>query len=217
MFSTKKAKEYNQTLSKFLSVGIHENVDIESVKLGTSPNKGSKFIEIVYVKDGQTVTKTEWEPQRWGNQTDKEFDAKNHNFIGRLQQILECYYDANDPAIECECETFDQLANWFINLINNRDKSVLVRLKVVYNKDGYTCTPDYSKYAFIEPMSADETWFTTVKREKMVIRSNDKMERPIVADKVQTVANPFQESTSTSVPEFGESTSTQEVKEELPF
>lgn len=217
MYSTKKAKEYNQVVSKFLSSGIHEDVVLESVRYGLSPNQGSKFIEIVYSKNGQTVAKTEWEPKRWGNQDEQEFENKNLNFIGRLQQILECFYDVNDPKLDCECETFEQLANWFIQLIDNRDKSKLLKLKVVYNKDGYACTPDYSKYSWIEPMDATEEWFTAVKREKMIIRGNDKIERPIVADKVQTVANPFQESTFTAAPVTGITTSTQEVKEELSF
>lgn len=186
MYSTIAAKQFNQTTSKYLSGGIVKDAVLTGVKFETSPT-GKKFIEISFAKDGQTVSKTEWEPQRRQMDTDETFAIKERNLAGRLSCYIDCFYDSITPEIEFEGSSYTELANWFITLMNKVDMTKKLNIKVVYNKDGYPTLPDYYKYVFVEPAEKPETWT----KEPLAIRGIDQITRPVVADTVKTTSNPF--------------------------
>lgn len=191
MYSTTAAKQFSQTTSKYLSGGIVKDALFTGARFGTSPT-GKKFIEISFAKDGQTVSKTEWEPQRRQMDTDETLAKKEINLTGRLSCYIDCFYDSISPEIEFEGSSYTELANWFINLMNKVDMTKKLNIKVVYNKDGYPTLPDYYKYTFIEPVEKSETWT----RQPIAILGIDQITRPVIADVTQSTSNPFQQSTT---------------------
>lgn len=221
MFSTKEAKAFVNSESKFLSAGIVDNIDIKEIRQGVSPNKGSKYISVTFVKNDSTVNSTFWEPGSQPNDTQDKIKERFLKTMCRLTQIVESYYPVEDPMTECQVENFDQLASWFINVMNARDKSKLVRVKFVYNKDGYLSLPTYAKYRFIEPMDKPENWT----EEPVTISDRDQMIRPVVADPVKSNANPFKAQTESKTttannpfPNTSAQTTVQEASESgLPF
>lgn len=210
MYSTIAAKQFSQTTSKYLSGGIVNDVVLTGVKFETSPT-GKKFIEIGFEKDGQIVTKTEWEPQRRAMDTDERMAEKERNLAGRLSCYVDCFYDSSTPGIEFEGSSYTELANWFINLMSKVDKTKKLNIKVVYNEEGYPTLPGYYKYTFIEPAEKPETW----SKKPIEIRGIDQITKPVVADAAPTTSNPFQQPTTTAAPIQGATTTT--VTDEQPI
>lgn len=201
MFSTKEAKAFVNSESKYLSAGIIDNVNVQEVKSGISPNKGSRFISITFVKNDSTVNTTFWEPGSFPSDTPDKVKEKFLRIMFRLTQIVEAYYPIGDPATECQVENFTQLSDWFINVMNARDKSKLARAKFVYNKEGYLALPSYAKYRFIEPMEKPENW---TEAPVEILTDKDVLIRPIIADPVKSNANPFtsDQTQTTTVPTY---------------
>lgn len=72
---------------------------------------------------------------------------------------------------------FETFGNWVATMMNAADKSILVRIKVVYNNSGYTGLPRYWKYTFIESMAVE------AKDSKIKELGIDLFQRPEVGDK----------------------------------
>ena len=176
MYNTKEAITQSNNESKYLSAGIHDNVMLSSVRVDKSPT-GNAFVEIGFTKDNQEVLHTEWEPKAFPGQTADDFSKTCNRQLGRLLQIIGCYY--KEDELDFTCDTFDELTKWVKDklqpVIDNTVTNVPVRLKVVFNRRGFTTLPSYAKYTFIEPMTVTES-----KIEKLNI---DLYERPIQADK----------------------------------
>ena len=88
------------------------------------------------------------------------------------------------------------------------DKTKKIRIKVVYNKSGYTTLPNYAQYTFVESMDIPTD------KSKIRILSIDTMERP-QADKEVVVNNPFLNTTINSAPIVG--TTASGVNPDMPF
>ena len=58
MYSKERAQQITKNDVRFIPAGIHENVQLKSARLAESPT-GNKFLEIVFEKDGATLTQTE--------------------------------------------------------------------------------------------------------------------------------------------------------------
>lgn len=201
MYSTKTATTNNQEFnSSYMPVGVNENVNLSAVNVLKSP-QGKDYIEFVFVnKNGQTASFTEWKNEKnmW-IKTDEDLQNRDNQQFGRILQIINCFYDETP---EFEANSFAEMINWvkskldqFIN--SNLPKKDL-RLKVIYDKKGYTTVSSYGVY--VEPMSVEQSQIKLFKR--------DLLERPVVAD-VEPAADPF--ATSTSV------TETSTGADDLPF
>ena len=129
-YSTINAFNVEMKDVKFLSAGIHENVALVGAKFATSPN-GNKFIELTFNKDGATLTHTEYEPTKFGDESDDSLQGKIDSQVKRLMQILKIYYTREQ--LSYSVADFTGFANWIVALINSADKTKLLRLKVVYN------------------------------------------------------------------------------------
>lgn len=184
-YSKKAAQEVSDFKSKYMPAGINENVCIEKVEVKTSPN-GNKMFDITFVNEqGQTAVHTEWEPKMAHWMKDKsDLERNQARQYKKMMQILLCYY--NDEQINFEGESFTEFANWVATMLNAANKSKKLRLKLVYNKDGYTTLPTAVDDAFIEPMElADGESY------KVQINAKDVIVRPVVADKEVKNDNPF--------------------------
>lgn len=196
-YSKKAAQEVSDFKSKYMNAGINEGVSIDKVEVKVSPN-GNKMFDITFINEqGQTAVHTEWEPKMAPWMKDKsDLERNQARQFKKMLQILMCYY--TDEQINFEGEDFMSFANYIATMLNAADKTKKLRLKLVYNKDGYTTIPTAVDDTFIEPMSVTES--------KIQITAKDIVIRPVIADKEVTVNNPFTTSTMTAAPTFTEPT-----------
>lgn len=194
-YSKKAAQEVSDFKSKYMNAGINEGVSIDKVEVKVSPN-GNKMFDITFINEqGQTAVHTEWEPKMAPWMKDKsDLERNQARQFKKMLQILMCYY--TDEQINFEGEDFMSFANYIATMLNAADKTKKLRLKLVYNKDGYTTIPTAVDDTFIEPMNVTES--------KIQITAKDIVVRPVIADKEVTVNNPFTTPTMTAAPTFTE-------------
>lgn len=194
-YSKKAAQEVSDFKSKYMNAGINEGVSIDKVEVKVSPN-GNKMFDITFINEqGQTAVHTEWEPKMAPWMKDKsDLERNQARQFKKMLQILMCYY--TDEQINFEGEDFMSFANYIATMLNAADKTKKLRLKLVYNKDGYTTIPTAVDDTFIEPMDVAES--------KIQITAKDIVVRPVIADKEVTVNNPFTTPTMTAAPVFTE-------------
>ena len=181
-YSKKAAQEVSDFKSKYMNAGINENVTLDKVEVKVSPN-GNKMFDITFVNEqGQTAVHTEWEPKMAPWMKDKaDLERNQARQFKKMLQILLCFY--KDEQINFEGEDFMSFANYITTMLNAADKTKKLRLKLVYNKDGYTTIPTAVDDTFIEPMDVTES--------NIKITAKDVVVRPVIADKETKNDNPF--------------------------
>ena len=189
-YSKKAAQEVSDFKSKYMNAGINENVTLDKVEVKVSPN-GNKMFDITFINEqGQTAVHTEWEPKMAPWMKDKsDLERNQARQFKKMLQILMCFY--KDEQINFEGEDFMSFANYIATMLNAADKTKKLRLKLVYNKDGYTTIPTAVDDTFIEPMNIEES--------KIQITAKDVVVRPVIADKEVKNDNPFMATTEPTV------------------
>ena len=209
MYSTKTATTNNNEFnSSYMPVGINENITLKEVNVNKTPN-GRDFLEIIFENEqGQTATMTEWKNEKnmW-IKTDEDLQNRDNQQFGRILQVIDA---AIGSHTDFEGSSFAEMINWVkaqlepaTNPANMRQG---MRLKVVYDKKGYTKVSSYG--VFVEPMS--------VAKEESQIKlwKNDLLERPVQAD-VEKPVDPLanQDISDFSTPVTADSTGA----DDLPF
>lgn len=207
MYSTKTATTNNTEFnSSYMPVGINENVTLKEVNVNKTP-QGRDFLEIIFENEqGQTATMTEWKNEKnmW-IKTDEDLQNRDNQQFGRILQVIDA---ANGSHIDFEGSSFVEMINWVkaqLEPATNPDNIRQgMRLKVVYDKKGYTKVSSYG--VFVEPMS--------VAKEESQIKlwKNDLLERPVQAD-VEKPVDPLAAGTASSAPVTADSTGA----DDLPF
>jgi len=199
MYSTKTATTNNTEFSSsYMPVGINENVTLKEVNVNKTPN-GRDFLEIVFENEnGQTATMTEWKNEKnmW-IKTDEDLQKRDDQQFGRILQVIDCL----GLRPEFEGSSFVEMINWTKGILEqykNIDNKKL-RLKVVYDKNGYTKVSSLG--IFVEPMSVTES--------QIKLWKNDLLERPVQAD----VEKPNDPLAGNSAPVTADSTGA----DDLPF
>lgn len=203
MYNTKTAIiNSEEFVSDYMPVGINDNVTIKEVNVRKSPTD-KDFLEIIFENNaGQTVSMSEWKNEKnmW-IKTDEDLQKRDNAQFGRLMQIINCYY----PTIEdVTLNTFKEMIDWIKSklepmIATKKD----LRLKVVYDKRGYTTVS--SNGIFVEPMTTEPSQIKKFAR--------DLFERPVQADN-EAKADPLTGMTST--PKDIEKKLTQSTND-LPF
>ena len=177
MYSTKTATTNNNEFnSSYMPVGINENVTLKEVNVKKT-DQGRDFLEIIFENaQGQTATLTEWKNEK--NQwvvTDEDLQRRDNQQFGRILQVIDA---ANGSHTDFEGNSFVEMINWVkaqlepaTNPANMRQS---MRLKVVYDKKGYTKVSSLG--IFVEPMSVPE------EQSQIKLWKNDLLERPVQAD-----------------------------------
>ena len=185
MYSTKTATTNNNEFNdSYMPVGINDNVTLKEVNVNKSP-QGKDYLEFVFQnEEGKTASFTEWKNEKntW-IKTDEDLQNRDNKQFGRILQIIKCF--KNDP--EFEGSSFVEMINWVkttFTTIGEWDKTLL-RLKVIYDKKGYTTVSKNGIY--VEPMSTEES--------QIKLWKNDLLERPIVADNESSTDPLTQQST----------------------
>lgn len=194
IYSTELANqiETSDNKSKYLDAGIHENVKLVGAKVDKSVN-GNIFLEIKFEKNGQDLTHTEWESSKMPNMTEEEYQARGSRQVKRILQILGCFYPKE--VLIFTGSSYKEFIEWVASLLNKANKEILLRVKVVYNKKGYTTLPSYCKFTFIEPMVLPEG-----EESKIAELNIDQFTRPILADNEVKVDNPLVSTTVDASP-----------------
>lgn len=187
IYSTELANNTPDFVSKYLEAGIQDNVKLVSARTDKSIN-GSFFLEIKFEKDGKELTHTEWENSKFPNQTEEDYQNRCTRQVKRMLQILECFYPKE--ALTFAGSSYEEFAKWVANLLNTANKDILLRVKIVYNKNGYTNLSTYG--TFIEPM--------TVEKSNIVQMNKDVFIRPIIADKEVKEDNPLDDDKNSDLP-----------------
>ena len=172
MYSTKTATTNNiEFNSSYMPVGINENVTLKEVNVSKTP-QGRDFLEIIFENEqGQTATMTEWKNEKnmW-IKTDEDLQNRDNQQFGRILQVIDAFKGHHD---EFEGNSFVEMISWVdAQLINENEPFNSVRLKVVYDKKGYTKVSSLG--VFVEPMSVTES--------QIKLWKNDLLERPVQAD-----------------------------------
>lgn len=183
IYSTELANQIQESKNKYLEAGIHDNVKFVSARVDKSIN-GNIFIEFKFEKDEQTMTHTEWESTKKPMESEEDFQNRANRQVKRILQILSCFYPKE--VLVFAGSSFNEFANWVVNLLNAANKDILLRVKIVYNNKGYTTLPNYCKFTFIEPMNLPEGQVS-----KITELNIDVFVRPITADKETTDVNPL--------------------------
>lgn len=176
MFNTTQATiSKDEFVSDYMPVGINENVLLKEVNVKKSTTN-KDFLEITFENEaGQTATFTEWknEKNQW-IKTDEDLQKRDNAQFGRLLQIINCYY----PTIEdTTLNTFSEMINWVKAKLDSQiPVKTKLRLKVVYDKNGYTTVSKNGIY--VEPMIVENSQISIFKK--------DLLERPIKADNEDT-------------------------------
>ena len=185
MYSTKTATTNNNEFNdSYMPVGINNNVTLKEVNVNKSP-QGKDYLEFVFQnEEGKTASFTEWKNEKntW-IKTDEDLQNRDNKQFGRILQIIKCF--KNDP--EFEGSSFVEMINWVkttLTTIGEWDKTLL-RLKVIYDKKGYTTVSKNGIY--VEPMNTEES--------QIKLWKNDLLERPIVADNESSTDPLTQQST----------------------
>ena len=181
----------NSSNTKYLEAGIHDNVKFTSVKTAVSPT-GKNFIEFRFEKDGKELVHTEWEPKERAEDTEEQNQNKATNQVTRINRILRCFYPKE--VLNFTGSSYKEFTNWVVAMLNAANKDTLLKVKVVYNKDGYTTLPSYVKFAAIETMIIPMGFYEEGKNESMIreITSIDLFVKPVVSDKETVVVNPLE-------------------------
>ena len=170
MYSTKTATTNNQEFnSSYMPVGINENITLKEVNVNKTQN-GRDFLEIIFENaDGQTATMTEWKNEKnmW-IKTDEDLQRRDNQQFGRILQVIDAVKGGHN---DFEGSSFVEMITWAKQALND-GVSDSVRLKVTYDKNGYT---QVSKNGvFVESMSVAES--------QIKLWKNDLTERPVKAD-----------------------------------
>lgn len=171
MYNTKTAIISNEEFnSNYMPVGINENITLKEVSAEKSP-QGKDFLRVTFENEaGQTAEFVEWKNEKnmW-IKTDEDLQNKDNLQFGRILQLVNCFTTAPDV----ELNSFVDMINWVKStvtpFISTKKK---LRLKVIYDKKGYTQVSKYGTY--VEPMDVAESQIKLFK--------NDLLERPIKAD-----------------------------------
>jgi len=175
MYSTKTATTNNTEFnSSYMPVGINENITLKEVNVNKTQN-GRDFLEIIFENaNGQTATMTEWKNEKnmW-IKTDEDLQRRDDQQFGRILQVIDAVKGGHN---DFEGSSFVEMINWAKQCLNDGESSP-VRLKVTYDKNGYT---QVSKNGiFVEAM--------TVAESQIKLWKNDLTERPVKADEEKPI------------------------------
>lgn len=157
-YSVDTTLEVRSNAKSFIAPGIRENVKLESVTLGTTPNKGIEFLSFTFSDEkGDTLVHTEYpvtlrKPlEAMSDEEKKSYAMSLDTQKRRIGQIVTTFVPKEKYSFVAN--TFKEFAENVIKSLEGRDPDKLVRIKVVLNKKNYTTLPNYWKHTFIEDMN----------------------------------------------------------------
>ena len=202
MYNTKTAiVNNNEFISDYMPVGINDNVFLKEVNVKKSPT-GKDFLEIIFENsEGQTASMSEWKNEKGMYvKTDEDLQKADNAQFGRLMQIIGGFYaEIEDITLNSFADMINWVSSKLTPVIANKTK---LRLKVVYDKKGYTTISKNG--IFVEPM--------TVESSQIKKFARDLFERPVQADN-EASADPL----TNSIPDTENKLGSTDTNGDLPF
>ena len=180
--------------STWIQPGIQTNLKLVEVTYGVSKN-GNEFLAFYAQNEqGDRVSCTEWpvSPKKPLEQMTADELKKAQGAVDgqkeKIKQIVEVFFTKEElkakPFAMTNVTTFKEMAEKVIAFLGDAYKNQLIRLKVVYDKKGWTTFGRSSRAVFIEPMTVTE------EMSKIRILPSDIMIRPAQPDDEKKETNP---------------------------
>lgn len=189
LYNVDKNTQTATSNSTWIEPGIHENLKLVEVKYDKSKN-GKEFLAF-YVENekGDKVSNTEW-PFNMKKPLDEMTAAEQETAISiienqksKVKQIVEVF----KPNFNIDAGSFKEFAEKTIAFLGEDYKDKLFRLKVVYDKRGYTTFAQSGKVRFIESMD------TTKEESNIRLIPSDRIVRPpMEKDQPSKEVNPLE-------------------------
>jgi hypothetical protein len=146
--------------SKYLPGGIHENVTLTKIALEPMSKTNNTTVLVFYFeKSGYQFIYKEFPVNEEGvrtfaqitNRKPSEVKSEMIQQIGaRLTAIMSCFMPLSE--INLDAESFEDLGKAIIEQLSDKIVGEQVRIKIVYNKAGYTTFPKRAFTPFIQNM-----------------------------------------------------------------
>lgn len=184
-YSVDESTKTAQNKSTWIQPGIHEDLKLVDVKYETTKNGNEYLAFYVENEHGDKVGNTEW-PVKFSIPFEQMDAEKKKVFVdilenqkSKIKQIVEVFFTEEQlkakPYI-FQVNSFKEFAEKTIEFLGEAFKDQTIRLKVVFDKKGYTTFGQNAGHVFIENMSIAK------EDSKIRIQPSDKMERPAVKD-----------------------------------
>jgi hypothetical protein len=171
----------NDSTMPRIEAGIHENVYLMPISTGKT-NAGKAIVEFgLTFPSGRVILLSEYEPTRFPEDSDMKYERNQRKALARLISISDVYEELQAEemwdADATQSEKMEQYATKLIAFEGR--KSIPLRIKLVYNKDGYLRFPNginrkgenqAQSNVFMELMSA--------KPSQIVIKDTDNLTKP---------------------------------------
>lgn len=188
LYTVNNATQTATSNTAWIEPGIHENLKLVEVKYDISKN-GKEFLAFyVENENGDKVSNTEWPFKMKKPLEEMTTDERDiaisiiENQKSKVKQIVEIF----KPGFNIEASSFKEFAEKTIAFLGDTYKDKLFRLKVVYDKRGYTTFAQSARYVFIEGMDIER------ENSKIRILPSDRLTRPPrEADQEVVESNPL--------------------------
>jgi hypothetical protein len=186
LYNTNETTKTAANKTTWLQPGIHNDLKLVDVKYDVSKN-GKEFLAF-YVENaqGDTVSCTEWpfnpkKPFEEMDATEKETAISIiENQKSKVKQIVEVF----KPNFNITADSFKDFAEKTVAFLADSYRNVPIRIKVVYDKRGWTTFGQSSKTVFIEKMTVSDA------DSKIRILQSDRMTRPAQPEDESKETNP---------------------------
>lgn len=174
LYNVDNTTKIASTTSTWIEPGIHENLKLVDIKYDKTKN-GNEFLAFyVENENGDKVSNTEW-PFTMRVPLDEMSDTQRdtalsiiENQKSKVRQIVEIF----KPNFNINAGSFKEFAEKTIDFLGDSYKDTLFRLKVVYDKRGYTTFAQSARFIFMESMDVAK------EDSKIRIVPTDRMDRP---------------------------------------
>ena len=181
----------------YIGVGIHE-VELSEVVLDTSKS-GKTFFAYYYTNDqGQRLSKTEWEvnlPDKLENLPEDRrlaFEAVIQQQMKRILKVAKLFVPEEELKVNKDFKTFREFCEFVKGKIDGKTKGVKLRIKAIYDKNGWVTTPSYTYDSIewierVDKVPADKSRIQMIEGRDLTVRpklngNDSRTKNPLIGD-----------------------------------
>jgi len=183
----------------YIGVGIHE-VELSDIVLDTSKNNKTFFAFYYTNNSGQRLSKTEWEvnlPDNYeslpaDSDIKQKYEAVIQQQMKRILKVAKLYIPEEELKVDKDFKNFREFCQFVKDKLEGKTKGVKLRIKAIYDKNGWVTTPSYT-YAStewierVDQVSAEDSRIQMIEGRDLTIRpkmtnSNQRTKNPLLED-----------------------------------
>ena len=144
MFNLQDATIKSEGGSAIFPLGISENNELTAIEKGVANNdKASVYIKFTFTHaDGSKVYRTEFDPTG-----DPNVEKKAKSIMTRMKHIISKFVDESQFPV---ANTFEELVDKTIALLNGKTAGVKLRVKTTYTWNDYVGIPNYVPFLEVQ-------------------------------------------------------------------